>query len=371
MTDLTLFDYTSLDSDTARLAKESAIDIKARERAIWENIIAIGNKLIEVKNALPHGQFMPWVSLEFEWDIKLANKYMKIAEEINPNYAHGRNFPNSMKALYALASSFSKADEETKQEILDKVEQQTEGKGKPLTEKEIKKITKGYEQQIKKLEEEKTQLTLNVTELKQEKNELSEQLESVNEKLLNYENEITQLKLDIQTKEDDIANLNETINSLETTKQDEIDKIKTEAEDKFKKLVGEAKEEAIAEYIAEKTEELEAKIDSLNAEKRRLESDVNYKSTVLDNLSKKLNYLGDTEKRLSVLDGVKKSLNSLIKQLNTDSQYLLAPPTDEMIPHYEFISNELLKWGHLIKEQLNTLNTHNVTTINIETIQEN
>lgn len=368
MTDLTLFDYTSLDSDTARLAKESAIEIKARERAIWENIIAIGNKLIEVKTALPHGQFMLWVSKEFGWSQSLANKYIKIAQEIKPNSYDNTNLPNTMSALYQLAAGLSKVDEETKQEILEEVQTKTEAKKEPLTENEIKEITKEFELKIKKLEGSKQQLTLEVENLKQEKNDLNEELKEAINQSLKYENEVNSLKLDIKTKEGDIANLNETIVTLETSKQQEIDNFQKEAEERFIKLVGKAKEEAIAEYIAEKTEELESKIDKLNAEKNRLESSVSYKSTVLENLSKKLDYLGDTEKRLSVLDGVKKSLNSLIKQLNTDSQYLLAPPTNEMIPHYEFISNELLKWGELLKRQLQQLNC--INDIDVEIVND-
>lgn len=368
MTDLTLFDYTSLDSDTARLAKESAIEIKARERAIWENIITIGNKLIEVKNALPHGQFMPWVSSEFGWSYNLANKYMKIAKEIKLNMYDPTYLPNSMMALYQLAGTFSDSDEETKQDILGKIEEKTKEKGKSLTEKEIKEVTKELELKIKKLEGSKQQLTLEVETLKQEKSDLNEELKEAINQSLKYKNEVTSLKLDIQTKEGDIASLNETIAILETSKQQEIDNFQKEAEERFIKLVGKAKEEAIAEYIAEKTEELESKIDKLNAEKSRLEASVSCKSTVLENLNKKLDYLGDTEKRLSVLDGVKKSLNSLIKQLNTDSQYLLAPPTNEMIPHYEFISNELLKWGELLKRQLQQLNC--INDIDVEIVND-
>lgn len=135
-----LFDYSSLDANTAKLAKESAIEIKAREKAIWENIIEIGNRLIEVKNALKHGEFEEWVSKEFGWDKYTPSRYIKIAEEAKGKLHYSTIFPNSFKALYALASGLSKADEETKEEILTAVEEKTEEKGKALTEKEIKEI---------------------------------------------------------------------------------------------------------------------------------------------------------------------------------------------------------------------------------------
>jgi len=80
------FDYSGLDIATASLAKESAIEIKAREKAIWENIIEIGNKLIAVKKALPHGSFGKWVKSEFEWSQITAGKYIKVAQELSSNY---------------------------------------------------------------------------------------------------------------------------------------------------------------------------------------------------------------------------------------------------------------------------------------------
>lgn len=152
---LSVFDYTVLSADTAKLAKESAIEIKAREKAIWENIIEIGNRLIEVKNALPHGQFESWVKLEFQWSKVTSARYMKISEELGTKVNQGLLLPDTLKALYQLASGLANADEETKEQILEKVEAKTEEKGKTLTEKEIKEITqnikKEYEAKIKTL----------------------------------------------------------------------------------------------------------------------------------------------------------------------------------------------------------------------------
>jgi len=135
------FDYSGLDIATASLAKESAIEIKAREKAIWENIIEICNKLIAVKKALPHGSFGKWVKSEFEWSQITAGKYIKVAQELCSNYKDSYNLPNSFEAIYQLASGFSKTDETTKEQILNEVKNKTQEKGKALTEKEIKEIT--------------------------------------------------------------------------------------------------------------------------------------------------------------------------------------------------------------------------------------
>jgi hypothetical protein len=39
------FSYSQLNSEQRELALNAAIEIKARERTIWENILAIGNKV--------------------------------------------------------------------------------------------------------------------------------------------------------------------------------------------------------------------------------------------------------------------------------------------------------------------------------------
>ena len=159
---LSVFDYTTLADDTAKLAKESAIEIKAREKAIWENIIEIGNKLIAVKNALPYGQFGKWIDLEFQWNDRTAQKYIKIAKEIKPNPFYKTVLPNNFSALYQLASFFSDSDEETKEQILDEVKSKTQENGKPLTQTEINNLPQIIELKAKlKAEKEAKELAEN------------------------------------------------------------------------------------------------------------------------------------------------------------------------------------------------------------------
>jgi Protein of unknown function (DUF3102) len=105
------------------------------------NIIEIGNRLIAVKSALPHGKFLEWIEMEFQWSERYVQQYIKIATELTSNTKNSSYLPNSMCALYALASGLAKADDETKQEIVQEVAEKTEAKGKPLTEKEMKEIT--------------------------------------------------------------------------------------------------------------------------------------------------------------------------------------------------------------------------------------
>jgi hypothetical protein len=55
---LTLFDYNALDSDTRFLSRWRTIEIKGLMKRAAEDIIEIGQKLIEVKHKTGHGNFL-------------------------------------------------------------------------------------------------------------------------------------------------------------------------------------------------------------------------------------------------------------------------------------------------------------------------
>ncbi|WP_017293360.1 DUF3102 domain-containing protein [Geminocystis herdmanii] len=202
---LSVFDYSSLSIEVAKLVKESAIEIKAREKAIWENIIEIGNKLIEVKNTLPHGKFQSWCELEFKWTIRTAQRYMKVSNQLGAKTTQVSHLETSLRAMYEIATSFTDSDQETQEKILEKVEIKTEEKGKALTEKEIKEIreevSKKYQNQIKELENKQISL---LTELKEQK------LNSL-KTIINKDKEIEKLKVSEKDKYE-IRDLKTTLN---------------------------------------------------------------------------------------------------------------------------------------------------------------
>lgn len=101
MNQLTLFDYASLDTETSAFVQEKAQNIHARLKRTAEDIIAIGQDLIEVKERLEHGQFKPWLQSEFEMSYPTAVNFMRVADRFgkNINFIH---FPASV--LYELAA---------------------------------------------------------------------------------------------------------------------------------------------------------------------------------------------------------------------------------------------------------------------------
>ncbi len=60
---------------------EQATSIRRLSDTASRNIIEIGVRLIAVKERLPHGQFGPWLTKEFQWSDRTARTFMKIAEK--------------------------------------------------------------------------------------------------------------------------------------------------------------------------------------------------------------------------------------------------------------------------------------------------
>lgn len=76
-----LFDYNALDIETRIFVQEKAAAIQARLKRTVNDVIAIGQDLIEVKDRLPHGQFLPWLHAEFELSERTAQNFMYAARQ--------------------------------------------------------------------------------------------------------------------------------------------------------------------------------------------------------------------------------------------------------------------------------------------------
>lgn len=96
-----LFDYTRLDTETRIVVQQRTEEIKVLVRRSAQDIIDIGNKLIDVKARLGHGNFGPWLESEFGWTWKTATRFMDVAAKFD-KLSNLENFGAS--ALYLLAA---------------------------------------------------------------------------------------------------------------------------------------------------------------------------------------------------------------------------------------------------------------------------
>lgn len=99
----TLFDYNSLDIETRIFVLDKAATIHARLKRTAEDIIAIGQDLIAVKERLGHGQFLPWLRSEFEMEQKTAWRFMEVSRKFGEKLGKLPNLRPS--ALYELLSA--------------------------------------------------------------------------------------------------------------------------------------------------------------------------------------------------------------------------------------------------------------------------
>lgn len=106
MEQLALFNYAGLDETTRVFVQEKTQAIHARLKRTAEDIIAIGQDLIEVNEKLSTGgrggTFLEWIQSEFEMSQAAAYRFMQVAKRFNGKLITVINFPT--KVLYELAA---------------------------------------------------------------------------------------------------------------------------------------------------------------------------------------------------------------------------------------------------------------------------
>lgn len=134
---LTLFDYNQLDTETRIVVQQRTSEIKALMKRTAQDIIEIGEKLIEVKGRLPHGAFGGWLESEFGWGTAQAARFMQVAERFGDKIYQIDKFAPS--ALYLLAAPST--PDEARAEAISRAEA-----GERVTHQAAKEIVNGYKQ---------------------------------------------------------------------------------------------------------------------------------------------------------------------------------------------------------------------------------
>jgi hypothetical protein len=75
-----------------------AVDIHQLERG---NIIDLGDLLLEAKCQCEHGDWLTWLTCEFDWSVDTAERYMGVAA-LNAKFRRLRNLKIAATTLYAL-----------------------------------------------------------------------------------------------------------------------------------------------------------------------------------------------------------------------------------------------------------------------------
>jgi hypothetical protein len=78
------FDYSPLEKKVADEVQSAAERIRQSLKRTTDSIIEVGQELIAVKAALPHGKFGPWLRAEFAWTERTAQNFINVAERFGP-----------------------------------------------------------------------------------------------------------------------------------------------------------------------------------------------------------------------------------------------------------------------------------------------
>ena len=103
MNQLALFNYDQLDAETRIITQLRAGEIKTLMRATAENIMQVGEKLLEVQIKLGNGQFDAWLQAEFDWSRRTAYNFIGVYKQFRGR-ANFAQMDVATSALYLLAA---------------------------------------------------------------------------------------------------------------------------------------------------------------------------------------------------------------------------------------------------------------------------
>jgi hypothetical protein len=67
-----------VDPDNARTLARHATEIRRLGKQVVSDVIEIGRLLVESKELLGHGDWLPWLSREFQWSDTTAERFMRV-----------------------------------------------------------------------------------------------------------------------------------------------------------------------------------------------------------------------------------------------------------------------------------------------------
>ena len=116
-----IFDYSQLDSGTSTFVREQTEEIRGLMKRTAQGILDIGQKLLEIKEKLGHGNFLNWLKTEFNWSEPSAQRFMQVARqfksidlmnlEIAPSALYILSAPSTPDSVRQEAVSRAKAGE--------------------------------------------------------------------------------------------------------------------------------------------------------------------------------------------------------------------------------------------------------------------
>lgn len=118
-TQLVLFDYSQLDAPTRDFVEKRTAEIRTLGRRMTMDIIGIGQRLIEIKDRVGHGNWGNWLGYEFKWTERMARRFMNVARAFKSDKLSDLTIQAS--ALYLLAAPAT--TDEARQEAIERAQE--------------------------------------------------------------------------------------------------------------------------------------------------------------------------------------------------------------------------------------------------------
>lgn len=94
--------YAGLDAQAQVVARKAVERIGSLQQRLMTDMIEIGRTLLEVKETVGHGHFLPWLREEFDWTERTAQNFMSAAERFGSNPKCVSHLP--LATVYRLAA---------------------------------------------------------------------------------------------------------------------------------------------------------------------------------------------------------------------------------------------------------------------------
>lgn len=124
------FDYGLLEQEQRLIVEQRTGEIKERLQRSAQDIWEIGQRLVEVRSQLRHGQFESWLKAEFGWSRRTAYNFINVFEAFGER-ANFAQMSIATSALYLLASPST--PQETRNEVMQRARE-----GETITHKRLR-----------------------------------------------------------------------------------------------------------------------------------------------------------------------------------------------------------------------------------------
>ncbi|MGD1919479.1 MAG: DUF3102 domain-containing protein [Pleurocapsa sp.] len=133
-TEITNFNYLSLDSQKRSEIQQATVAIRERLRKAAQDIWEIGKMLNDVQSKLQRGQFDEWIKTEFDWSRRTAYKFISVYKRFD-NSVNLEEINIATSALYLLAAEST--PEEIREDFIQKAQS-----GEKVTHQQVLKVVK-------------------------------------------------------------------------------------------------------------------------------------------------------------------------------------------------------------------------------------